>query len=70
MPYNRKVTIVAFKTYVPGLVIIFRAAHRFATRYQAQLQTHLTGPQYTCLVSTIAALADCLAVIHPPAPVP
>jgi hypothetical protein len=51
------------KIFVPGLVLALRAAHRYSTRYQAQLSLHLTTPQYTCLVSTIQALADCLAIL-------
>jgi len=61
---------MAFKTYVPGLVLIFKTAHRYATRYQAKLSVILTAPQYTCLLSTIQALADCLAVIEAPEPTP
>lgn len=54
---------MAFKTYVPGLRLVLYAAHRFATRYQARLSGSLTSEQYTCLVSTIQALADCLALL-------
>lgn len=54
---------MALKTYVPGLRLILKAAHRYATRYQAQLNTILTVDQYTCLVSTIAAIGACLALL-------
>lgn len=58
------------RTYVPGLIFILRAAHKFATRYQQQLSTTLSTEQYACLVSTIQALADCLALILPPETLP
>jgi hypothetical protein len=51
------------RTYIPGLRLILKAAHRFGTRYQTQLQGSLTGPQYTCLLSTLAAIADCLVLL-------
>jgi len=51
------------KTYVYTLRIVLRTAHRYATRYQAQLSAFLTPTQYTCLVDTIAALASCLALL-------
>jgi len=54
---------VALKTYVFTLRLVLKEAHRYATRYQTQLSAHLTAPQYTCLVSTIQALADCLALL-------
>jgi hypothetical protein len=58
---------MTFRTYLPGLVLVLRAAHRYATKYQQQLSGTLSAPQYTCLVSTIQALADCLALITLPA---
>lgn len=56
---------MSLRTYVPTLRAVLYVAHRFATRYQAQLSEHLTPAQYTCLVSTIAAIADCLALLGP-----
>lgn len=54
---------MAFRTYVPALRVVLYAAHRYATRYQSKLSAALTTEQYTCLVSTIQALADCLALL-------
>lgn len=54
---------MALKTYVYTLRIVLREAHKYATRYQTQLSSFLTAPQYACLVDTIAALASCLAVL-------
>ena len=61
---------MAFKTYVPGLVLILRTAHRYATRYQAALSGSLTAPQYECLLDLIAALASCLAALGTTEPTP
>jgi hypothetical protein len=61
---------MAIKTYIPGLVFILKAAHRYATRYQSTLALALTPDQLTCLTSTVQALADCLAIIHPDPPIP
>lgn len=52
-----------FKTFVPGLRLILKQAHKYATRYQAQLSVALTSQQYACLIDTIAALASCLALL-------
>jgi len=57
---------VAVKTYIFGLSLVLKAAHKYMTRYQAQLQGSLTSEQYTCLVSTIEALADCIVLIPTP----
>lgn len=56
---------MSLRTYVPALRLVLYTAHKYATKYQAQLSANLTAPQYTCLVSTIAALADCLALLGP-----
>lgn len=54
------------RTYVPGLRLVLYTAHRFATRYQSKLSLALTSEQYTCLTSTIQAMADCLALLGNP----
>jgi hypothetical protein len=51
------------RIYVQGLTKIFKAAHKYGTRYQQQLSVHLTEPQYTCLLSSLQAIADCLAAL-------
>lgn len=56
---------MAFRTYVPALRAVLYTAHKYATRWQSRLAEHLTTEQYNCLVSTIAALADCLALLGP-----
>jgi hypothetical protein len=51
------------KTYLPGLRLIFGAAHRYATRYLNQMTDSLDAPQLACLQSTIQALADCIVLL-------
>jgi hypothetical protein len=55
--------MAGFKTYIPGLRFVLKTAHRFMTRYQSKLAGSLSPAQYTCLVSTIGAVADCLAIL-------
>lgn len=57
---------MAVKTYIPGLRFTLNVAHRYATRYQSTLAGSLSAPQYTCLISVIQALADCLALLGAP----
>lgn len=57
---------MSFRTYIPGLRLVLKAAHRFGTRYQTQLQGSLTSDQYTCLLSTLNAIADCLVLLGEP----
>ena len=54
---------MTIKTYFPGLRLIFKGAHKYATRYQTQLRLRavMTDAQYTCLLDGIQALASCLA---------
>lgn len=59
---------MAHRTYVPVLRAVLYTAHRYATRWQSRLQGSLTSEQYTCLVSTIQAIADCLALLGQPVP--
>lgn len=61
---------MASRTYIPQLRIVLRIAHRYGTRYQDTLANTLTAPQYTCLLSVINAIADCLALLEEPVPEP
>lgn len=56
---------MANRTYVPGLRLIFTAAHRYATRYQSTLENNLTPAEITCLQAVIEALAACLTLLGP-----
>jgi len=51
------------KTYVEGLRLVLAAAHKYGARWQTKLEANLTGDQYSCLVSTLAAIADCLVLL-------
>lgn len=53
------------RTYVPHLRVVLSVAHKYATRYQAQLENNLTAAQYACLLDVITALASCLALLGP-----
>lgn len=57
---------MGFRTYVPGLRLVLKAAHTYATRWQPKLAEILTTDQYNCLVDTIAALGSCLALLGSP----
>ena len=52
---------MAQKLYVSGLRTISYQAHKYATRYQPQLENNLTAPQYTALLAFIACVAALLA---------
>lgn len=54
---------MAQRLYIDGLRTISAAAHRYSTRYQAQLQANLTGPQYTALLDFISCVAALLAAL-------
>lgn len=58
---NRKDEFMAQKLYVSGLRIVAGESHRYATRYQAQLQANLTPTQYTALLAFITCVAQLLA---------
>jgi len=51
------------RTWVKGLKLVLLAAKHYATRWQAQLRANMTDEQYTCLVSVIAALSDCINLL-------
>ena len=54
---------MAQKLYIDGLRLIASKSHKYATRYQSQLQANLTGPQYTALLSFISCVAELLATL-------
>lgn len=60
---------MGIRTFVPGLRAVLKAAHYYGTRYQTKLSGSLTAPQYTCLLSTLNAIADCLALLGEEPPV-
>lgn len=52
---------MAQKLYVDGLRFISQKAHRYATRYQGQLEANLTTEQYAALLDFISCVAALLA---------
>jgi hypothetical protein len=54
---------MAQKLYIDGLRFIAAKSHRYATRYQSQLESNLTGPQYTALLDFISCVASLLAAL-------
>lgn len=55
--------MAGFRTFIPGLRIVLKTAHRYMTTHQNRLSASLTAPQYACLTDTIAAVASCLAIL-------
>lgn len=55
--------MAGIKTYIPGLRLVLGIAHRYMSKWQSQLSGTLTTAQYTCLLSTITAVSDCLAAL-------
>lgn len=51
---------MAQKLYIDGLRFITGKAHKYGTRYQAQLQATLTTDQYTALLDFITCCATLL----------
>ena len=56
---------MAQKLYIDGLRFIAQKSHKYATRYQSQLQQNLTPTQYTALLSFIGCVADLLSKLGP-----
>lgn len=57
---------MASKTFLVGLAIVLKKAKKYMTSWQTQLHTHMTTEQYTCLLSTITAVTDCLVLLGIP----
>jgi hypothetical protein len=52
---------MARKLYVDGLRLVAKEGHRYATRYQEQLEANLTSEQYSALIDFITCVAALLA---------
>ena len=52
---------MAQKLYIDGLRLIASKSHKYATRYQPQLEQNLTSEQYTALLDFISCVAALLA---------
>lgn len=51
------------KVYWIGLEATLQITRRYIQRNQLNLQKNLTTPQYTCLLSVLNAILDCLALL-------
>lgn len=51
------------KVYWKGLRLVLGAAQRYINRNQAGLQKFLTTEQFTCVMSLLTAIIDCLALL-------
>lgn len=51
---------MAQKLYVDGLRFIAEKSHKYATRWQPQLQANLTPDQYAALLDFITCVANLL----------
>lgn len=58
-----RIFFVAQKLYIDGLRFIAGRSHRYATRYQSQLESNLTPTQYTALLEFIGCVASLLAAL-------
>lgn len=52
---------MAQKLYIDGLRFVAQKSHRYATRWQSQLQANLTSEQYTALLDFITCVAALLS---------
>lgn len=52
------------RTWIPGLILVLKAARHYMTKWNSQLHDSLTSPQYTCLMSTLTAIIDCLNLLE------
>lgn len=60
---------MAAKTYLVALYLVFNAAHRYGTRWQARIETSLgTSDKINCFRAVLAALAECLPLLLPNPP--
>ncbi len=57
---------MAAKTYVVGLRLVLRKLIKYASRYQAQLSGVLSEQAFTCLIATLTAANECLALVPAP----
>lgn len=54
---------MGIKTYLPGLVLVLTAAHRYMSRYQTTISGNLTESQLACFTSSLEAITNCLIAL-------
>jgi len=57
---------MAHRTYVVGLRIALKAIIRYGSKYQAQLSAVISPEALTCLIATLTAANECLALVPAP----
>jgi hypothetical protein len=57
---------MAHKTYVPGLILVAKLSHKYATRWQEKLAGNLTSDCNTALLNWITATATLLICLGTP----
>jgi len=60
---------MANKVWWKGLDAILTTAHRYGTRWDAQLAANLTTDQINCVRALMTAIAECLALLPKNTPV-
>jgi hypothetical protein len=60
---------MASKVYWIGLRATLNFSQKYIQRNQLQLQANLSAPQYTCVLSVLTAILDCLALLPTNTPV-
>jgi len=58
---------MAAKTYVVGLRLALKQLIRYASKYQANLTPFISEQAMTCLIATLNAAQECLALVPAPA---
>lgn len=51
------------KVYYIGLRIVLTAAKKYIQRNQLKLQANVSPEAYTCILSTLTAILDCLELL-------
>lgn len=51
------------KVYYIGLRLVLNAARSYIQRNQLKLQANVSSEAYTCIVSTLTAILDCLELL-------
>ena len=61
--------MAAQKVYWITMRVLLQHAYNYGTRWQSNMVSNITTEQYNCLVSTLAAIAACLALLPKNTPV-
>jgi hypothetical protein len=59
---------MAQRTYLVGLWLVLKAAYRYISRWQEQLEANTETPTFTCIIAVLEAIEVCLPLIKPAPP--